>query len=214
MSTVVLEKMNLDIFGINFEIFQANEPITSKFILENKVVIVRTGTVIKEFIYKKDVLSLFDIYFPGEIICLDPKYTNQFDMKLKSLETSSLCFLNTEALEQHKNLYSKYLKKRLNYLEDSNFFKQLLLTQRNPLKRVTLFILTIIKKKQLIVYDNIQLKINLSRKQIGLYLGLAEETIVRSFGQLSQLELIIINSKNYTIPNYKKLLDFYAGPHL
>ena len=214
MPSVVLERISLDQLELKFEIFQANELVLSKVLLENKILIVRTGSLFKELIYKKNKLSLFDIYFPGEVFCLDSNFMTPFDVKIKSLETSSICFLNASSVEQNKNIYCHYLKSRLNYLEDNNYFKQLLLTQRNPIKRVTLFFLTIIKRKQLIVYDDIQLKINLSRKLIGLYLGLAEETIVRSLSQLSQLNLIIVNNKNYIIPNYQELFNYYAESDL
>ncbi|WP_162262307.1 Crp/Fnr family transcriptional regulator [Legionella worsleiensis] len=209
MSKADLSTMQPDTFQLKSSIAHANEYIATDFIEKNQFIIVRTGAIIKEYIDSEGTASLVDIYFPGDIIAGNPEIAMSYSMRLKSVETSSLCYLNTYIFDTHHHLYTGFLKIRLKNLEESNAFKQLLLTYKDPIKRVLLFILTIVKKKHVFLCDDIEIKINLSRKQIGTYLGLAEETVIRSLRFLSELGLLHVNSKNFIIPQYKKLVQYY-----
>lgn len=203
-----------DSFSIISEVFHENQPIISKGFLDKKTAIIKTGIIVSNCIDANGIRSIHDIYFPGNIINHLPKTSQLHPIELKTIETSCLCFFNNELLEQHNALYIRSLKKQLDFFQDSNSFKQKIISQRNPAKRVALFILTIIEKKKFNIFDNIQIKINLTRQQIGIYLGLVEETIVRALRQLCQLELLEVRSKNFIIPKYHKLLDFYNSHNL
>lgn len=214
VSTEKSGSVNFYSLPITSEVFHENELILSKNLLNKRTAIVRAGILISNNKDSNGGCSLHDIFFPGDIISNVPKLTNIYKMELKTIETSCLCFFNNDMLEQHTNLYIRSLKKQLDFYQEANAYKHKLLSQRNPVKRVALFLLTIIEKKKLNTSESIQFKINLSRQQIGLYLGLVEETIVRALRQLSQLELLQVQSKNFKIPQHHKLLEFYKDPNI
>lgn len=209
MAKADLANMLQESIELHARIAHANEYISTDFIEKNQIIIVRTGAVIKEYADAKGSISLIDIYYPGDMIVDYSETEVHYTIRLKSIETSSLCYLNTSVFNITP-LYTEFLTIRLKNLEESNSFKQFLLVHKDPIKRVLLFILTIVKKKHAFLCDDIEIKINLSRKQIGIYLGLAEETVIRALRYLSDLGLLNVNSKNFIIPQYKKLINFYT----
>ena len=213
MSLVKAQNLNKGTYEISSHVMHENELISYEPDQEITNAIVRTGMLISNCKKTKKDPMIINMYFPGDVISYDAMKVNDCDqMEYKSIETSSLCFLDSAALQYHHSLQVDSLQKQLYFSNEGLMFKQMLLNQRNPMKRVAFFIINIINKKQLEEFDNIQLKINLSRKQIGMYLGLVEESIVRALRKLYQMDLLMVNTRNYLIPSYKKLLEFYKNP--
>lgn len=209
VSSVALEEGYLKALDIKSTVFHEHDVIDYTNALNNKIAVVRTGVIILNYKNNYKEPLLHEMYFPGDIIGPISKRLSLNQIELKPIETSSLCFFDNLLLEQQVNVYVHSLKKQLSFFQEIQMYNKMLLMQRNPAKRVALFLLTIIEKKKLVVYDNIELKINLSRLQIGFYLGLVEETVVRALRQLSQLELLKVSGKHFIISNYQKLSDFF-----
>ena len=209
VSRILQEDIEHNFLDIVSEVYHAYETIPLDNIIEENVAIVRTGAIISNYKNFNKEITLCDLYFPGDIIGFLPKVDDYSTIELNSIETSSLCFFKKDLLESHEKIYIDCLKKILAYFSENNLYKKKLLFQRNPEKRVAMFLLTIIEKKNLNSFDNIQFKINLTRMQMGLYLGIAEETVVRALRYLCLLELLEVKGKNFIIPQYKKLSAFY-----
>lgn len=211
ISSIKSETITISALDIISEVFHEHELVTLEDIIkEKKIALVRTGVFTTNSKNSNNEIILRDLYFPGDIIGFLPKTDEFSTVELHSIETSSLCFFYNDLLEKQTRIYIDCLKKIITYFSDNHNYKKKLLSQRNPEKRVAMFILTIIEKKKLNTHDNIELKINLSRIQIGLYLGIVEETVVRALRHLCLLKLLDVKGKHYIIYRYSKLLDFLA----
>lgn len=212
ISSIKSEPLIIASLDISSEVYHEQELVALEDIVkEKKIAVVRTGIFTTNSRNSNNEITLRDLYFPGDIIGFLPKTEEVSIVELYSLETSSLCFFYNDLLKKQTTIYIDCLEKIIRYFSDNNNYKKKLLSQRNPEKRVAMFILTIIEKKKLNTHDNIELKINLSRIQIGLYLGIVEETVVRALRHLCVLKLLDVKGKHYIIYRYSKLLEFMGG---
>lgn len=155
-------------------------------------------------------INITGFYFPGELIGLDAINRGHYISFVKALETSSVCALPYEQLEdlsgdikalrrQLMNLMSKEIQ------EDQELL--LLLSRKHAAERMAAFLLSLSLRYKQRGFSASEFNLTMTRSDIGNYLGLAIETVSRLFSTLQKNELIKVEDKLITITDHTKLME-------
>ena len=180
---------------------------------------VQSGSLKTQSPTKPGEEQILGFHLPGEIIgfdCLDNQMHNCSGI---ALEKSTVCIFH---LSELKNLSIKILKlhDRLFSLMSEEIEKAHLmmriLAKSNPEQRLASFLVNLSEKLK--ARDRLSdiFNLSMSRYDIGNYLGLADETVSRSFSKLREYQLIEAEGKKITILDYaalRKLSEYDLNMH-
>lgn len=144
------------------------------------------------------------LYLPGELLGLDAIHDNNHPCSAIALETTSLCEIPFNALEEisqhipglHHQLF-RIMSKEI--ASDQTLL--MLMAQKNAEERLAAFLVNLSSRLKQRNFSDIEFFLSLSRKDIGNYLGLTIETISRTFSQFQNKGLLETERK------YVKILD-------
>lgn len=150
-------------------------------------------------------------YLPGEILGLDGVESDVHTCTAVALETSTLCAF------PYKNLYE--ICKHVPALHDQMFRllgrelsheNQLLLTinKKNAEERIATFLVSLSARFKGLGYSATEFRLNMSRAEIGNYLGLTIETVSRGLNRFQKIGLISIQRKHIKILDLAGLRGF------
>lgn len=136
-----------------------------------------------------------------------------YPVSARALETTHVCrimFSQIETLslkdpELQRNIF-KLMSRQIH--ENQKLLSLLGKTQSE--KRVASFLLNLYNQRHSLPSET-QHKLTMSRKDIGNYLGITEETVSRSITKLSKSGLITISGKTYNITDTQKLIELIDG---
>lgn len=156
-------------------------------------------------------------YLPGEIIGMDGIATNHYSNSAIALETSAVCEIPFEKLEE---LSAKVpsLQRRFFQLmskEISNDQQLITLLSKNSAEeRIASLLLSISARNHHRGLASEEFYLPMSRSDIGNYLGLTIETVSRVMGRLNKQDVIALDKKHVVIKNMDKLraLSLQADP--
>lgn len=162
------------------------------------IFVVRSGSF-KTTIYTADGREqVTSFYFPGEFIGMDAIYQQQFTSTARALETSSICELSFERLQEFsaaipelQNQLMERLSKEL--LADKSLL--LSLGKKTAQEKLISFLLSLSKRFSERGYSAMSFQLTMSRGDIANHLGLAIETVSRLFTQLQEQQLLNIIGK-------------------
>jgi CRP/FNR family transcriptional regulator len=149
-------------------------------------------------------------YSPGEIVGLDSIGNNTYANTAYALEKTTVCAIDHSqlkflsqtmpSLQDHLwNLMSSEIRKNHQILRA--------IGQHSSEKRVAMLLLALSARYKLCHLSEDKFRLPMSRCDIGNYLGLALETVCRTFTHFQQLGVLEVNNKEIIVLNRAYLYD-------
>lgn len=150
--------------------------------------------------------QILDFYASGDILGLDGLPFNQHTSTAVSLETSSVCTIPLAKLEAaFEQLLPHWLMEfAMNKLtkESKNTY---LLGKKNANTRIASFLLKFAENNKVLGCSDTEFDLSMSRDDIGNYLGLASETVSRTFSEMRKNGCVKLDRRHVTIVDTEHL---------
>lgn len=156
------------------------------------------------------IINITGFFFPGELIGLDAISTGHNTSFVKALETSAVCALPFEILEELSGNIPSLRKQLLRIMSDEIMDDQellLLLSRKNAAERMAAFLLSLSSRFKQRGFSSLAFNLTMTRSDIGNYLGLAIETVSRLFSQFQKKGIISVSDKLVEIKNIDTLME-------
>ncbi|WP_438969627.1 fumarate/nitrate reduction transcriptional regulator Fnr [Methylophaga sp.] len=147
-------------------------------------------------------------YFPGEFIGMDAIYEQAYKSTAKSLESSSVCELPFEKLQEFSATMPQLqmqLMSRLSRELSGDKSLMFLLGKKTAEEKLATFLLSISKRFQDRGFSSKDFQLTMSRGDIANHLGLAVETVSRLFTRFQDDGLIDIQNKAISLRDAERL---------
>jgi len=153
------------------------------------------------------------LYLPGELLGLDAIHENIHPCSAIALETTSLCEipfntlenLSTKIPELHHQLFRIMSKEIAN---DQSLL--MLMAQKSAEEKLAAFLVNLSSRLKQRNFSETEFNLSMSRKDIGNYLGLTIETISRTFSRF-QSEGLLSTQRKYVNIHKLNELKILAG---
>lgn len=171
---------------------------------------VRSGSVKTFAITESGEEQVLGFHLPGEIVGLAGLDQSIHNCSSKALETSSICEMPLDDLEeiclQIPSLQKQLLK--LISREISQDHKMLLLlAKKNSDQRVATFLLSLSGRFKLRGLSSDSFILSMSRQDIANYLGLAVETVSRILTKFGEDDIVEVTRRSIRIIDHERLLE-------
>jgi len=147
-------------------------------------------------------------YLPGELLGLGAIHSGHHFQNAEALETTYLCLIPVEDLRR-LSVDHPQIQEQLIYLLSKQLNEQhkmvLHLGLKNATSRVAALLLNCSDRCADRGFSASDIKLNLSRQDIGSHLGLAVETVCRIFSQLKKEKLIDFKGRQIEILDFEAL---------
>jgi len=147
-------------------------------------------------------------HLAGELLGLDAINTNTHPCTAKALETTSVCEIPFERLEE-LGAQIPSLQRQLFKVMSREIFEEethtLLLGKRNAEERLAAFLLGISNRFKSRGFSATEFNLSMSRNDIGNYLGLAVETVSRMFTRFQEEGVLSVERKHVIIHDLERL---------
>ncbi len=165
----------------------------------NSIFAVRSGSIKTFTESEQGDEQITGLYLPGELIGLDAIHDSQHPCSAIALETTSLCELPFETLEElsstipelHHQLF-RIMSKEI--ASDQSLL--MLMAQKSADERLAAFLVNLSTRLKARSFSETEFNLTMSRKDIGNYLGLTIETISRTFSRF-QSEGLLSTQRKY-----------------
>jgi len=188
-------------------LFQAGSRFRSLYV-------VKTGSVKTYTPSEEGGEQVLGFHLPGEIIGLEAIQSGQHTCSGKVLETSAICEIPFQRLEE-LSLAIPSLQHQMYRLLSKEIGQEsemlMLLGKRNAEERLASFLLSLserFKKRGLSATD---FYLSMSRHEIGSYLGLAVETVSRLFTRFQEESLLSAERKHVQLRDMEGLKAIASG---
>lgn len=151
---------------------------------------------------------------PGELVGLDGLAGEQYSSTTVALETSSICELPFNRLEELCHQLPGLQKQMLRMLGKEITADQqllMLLGQRSAEERLASFLISLSLRYKERNLSASEFNLPMSRQDIGNYLGLAIETVSRLFAHFQEDKLLTVNRKQIRIIDQVRLKSIVTG---
>lgn len=169
---------------------------------------IRSGSVKTYNVASDGTEYVTGFYLPGEIIGLDAVATGVHPCGARTLETTSLCELPYDRLEDLSAVIPGVSKQLLRIMsQELHSEEQLLMmvgSQSAEARLVALF-LSLSSRFARRGYSATEFVLSMSRSDIGSFLGLAVETVSRLLKRLQEQGLIQVNHREIKLLEMEKL---------
>jgi CRP/FNR family transcriptional regulator len=182
---------------------KAGEHIFREGDISNALYVVRSGSVKSYLISNDGEEQVLGFYLPGDVFGLDGSEEHGRMSSAVTLETSTVCRLPIEDLDE--NGISKQLLRLTSsqLLRDHNLV--LMLARKDADGRLASFITDLSRRYQARGYSAMAINLSMSRQDIGNYLGLAVETVSRTLTRFQDSGLISVRRRSVEILDLKSL---------
>jgi len=169
----------------------------------NVLYVVRSGSV-KSYLTSNDgEEQVLGFYLPGDVFGLDCSEEHGRMSSAVTLETSTVCRLPIEDLDE-TGISEQLLKLTSSQLlRDHNLV--LMLARKDADGRLASFISDLSRRYQSRGYSAMAINLSMSRQDIGNYLGLAVETVSRTLTRFQDSNLISVRRRSVEILDLKCL---------
>ena len=150
-------------------------------------------------------------YFPGEFIGLDAINQQSYQSNAKALESSSVCelpFDNLQEIGKDMPQLQMQMLTRLSKELAGDKGLMLLLGKKTADEKLATFLLSLSKRFQERGFSATEFQLSMSRSDIANHLGLAVETVSRLFSRFQEEGLISIAGKALSLQNIEKLKQY------
>ena len=179
----------------------------------NSIYAVRSGALKSYCITADGDEQVLGFALPGELVGLDGLAGENFSSTTVALETSSVCELPFNRLEELCHELPSLQRQMLRLIGKEITADQhllMLLGQRSAEERLASFLLSLSVRYKNRGLSADEFNLPMSRQDIGNYLGLAIETVSRLFAQFQDKKLLTVSRKQIKIidrPRLKSIVD-------
>jgi len=188
-------------------LFRVNDPFTS-------VYAVRSGAVKTITISENGDEQVTGFYLPGEVLGMDGLATNIHSNSVLALETSSLCEIPFNRLEELSVQLPSLQRHFLQLMSREITQEQQMITmlnKNNAESRIASLLLSISARNSSRNLSASSFLLPMSRTDLGNFLGLTIETVSRSFARLQKNNLVNVDKKEITIKDIAALQHLAKG---
>ena len=182
-------------------LFSANERFENVFAI-------RSGSLKSYTISEDGIEQITGFHLPGEIVGLDAITDHQHPSFAKALETSSICAIPFEKLEelsrQMPGLQQQLFKVMSQEIREDQEL-MMLLNKKAADERLAAFLINLSQRFGRRGLSSSVFHLTMTRSDIGNYLGLAVETVSRLFTKFQQKQYIQVQDKEITIVDIDSL---------
>lgn len=175
---------------------------------------VRSGALKSYCITEDGDEQVLGFALPGELVGLDGLAGEHYSSTCVALETSSVCELPFNKLEELCQRLPSLQKQMLRLLgKEITSDQQLLmmLGQRSAEERLAAFLLSLSTRYKVRGLSANEFNLPMSRQDVGNYLGLAIETVSRLFAHFQEEKLLTVNRRQIKITDHAKLKSMVDG---
>lgn len=169
---------------------------------------IRSGSV-KTYVSTGDGrVQITGFHIAGELLGLSALATRQFSSEACALETVSVCKVEIERLDEIAQKIPSIQYQMLRIMsgqirQDEELL--LLLGKRSAEERLAEYLIGLSRRFASRNYSGTEFRLSMSRLDIGNYLGLAEETVIRILKRFQEAGLIGIDGRNICLHNVPQL---------
>lgn len=174
----------------------------------SKIYAIRAGTIKTYTLTNEGEEQITGFYFPGELVGLSGFANNQYPVSAKILETTTVCELPYERLDELSGQLPELRRQMLRSMGKEICEEQqmmLLLSKKNAEQRIATFLTKLSQRFKARGYSETSFRLSMSRNEIGNYLGLAVETVSRIFTRFQRASLIQVEGKEIHINDIAQL---------
>ncbi|MBD3671555.1 MAG: fumarate/nitrate reduction transcriptional regulator Fnr [Gammaproteobacteria bacterium] len=149
-------------------------------------------------------------HLTGELLGLDAISNNYHPCTATALETTSVCEIPFERLEELGHQIPSLQRQLFRVMSREIFTEEnhtLLLGKRNAEERLAAFLLSVSNRFKSRGFSPNEYNLSMSRNDIGNYLGLAVETVSRMFTRFQESGLLTVERKHVVIHDLDRLHD-------
>ena len=168
----------------------------------NSIYAVRSGSIKTYTESEQGDEQITGLYLPGELLGLDAIHSHQHPCSAIALETTSLCeipFNNLEELSEKIPSLNHQLFRIMSKEIASDQTLLMLMAQKNAEERLAAFLVNLSSRLKQRNFSETEFFLSMSRKDIGNYLGLTIETISRTFSRFQNDGLLTTQRKYVNI---------------
>ncbi|MDO8890837.1 MAG: helix-turn-helix domain-containing protein [Sulfurimicrobium sp.] len=188
-------------------IFSVGEPFRAVFAI-------RSGSVKTSVLTDDGRVQVTGFHISGELMGLNSLVANRYNSEARALETTSVCEVPferyEELVEQVPGLQQQMIRimsQEINHHQEM----MLLLGKKRAEERLASFLVNLSLRLKHHSQPAEELKLSMSRSDIGNYLGLAEETVCRVITRFEEESLIATQRRNVRLIQPDRLLEISRG---
>lgn len=189
-------------------LFNAGDPFGA-------IYVPRTGALKTLHVDTKGTQAIVGFHLPGELVGLDGIADNRHTLTAQALETTSVCRVGFDELEQVARQVPS-LQRQLSRLMSKEFLRAeqhlLMIGNRAAEEKVAIFLLSLSKRFENRGFSRTTFNLPMARIDIAAYLGLASETVSRVFSTLREAGLMDVEGRLVTLKDFKTLGEMTGQP--
>ena len=188
--------------------YKRGQPLFSTDSAFKSLYVVRSGSFKTTISASDGREQVTGFYFPGEFIGLDAIHEQEYNSNAKALESSTVCELpydNLQELGQEMPQLQLQLLSRLSKELSGDKGLMLLLGKKSAEEKLATYLLSLSKRFKERGFSATDFQLSMSRGDIGNHLGLAVETVSRLFSRFQEEGLIVITGKSISIQDMEKM---------
>lgn len=171
---------------------------------------IRSGSV-KTYVSTGDGrVQITGFHIAGELLGLSALASRQFSSEASALETVSVCKVEISRLDEVAQKIPSIQYQMLRIMsgqirQDEELM--LLLGKRTAEERLAEYLVSLSRRFASRNYSGTQFRLSMSRLDIGNYLGLAEETVIRILRRFQEAGLITTDRRNVHLNDIQRLVS-------
>lgn len=172
-------------------VFHAGEPF-------HCVYAVKSGSLKTHLTVDGGGVQVAGFHLPGELLALDAVGSGSYQYAASALETASLCEVPFDRLEELGLLVPSVQRQMVRLMSGQirhDLFLQVLHCRKSAEARLAAFLLDLSARFARRGFAAAEFRLSMSRGDIGNYLGLAKETVVRVFRRFENRGLVSMARK-------------------
>lgn len=182
-------------------LFQVGDPFQA-------IYAVRSGSI-KTYVPTEDGYEqVTGFHLPGELVGLDAIHADTHPCAARTLETTSVCEIPFERLEELSERIPTLRHQLLKIMSREILHEQsllMLLGKKNAEERLASLLLSLSGRYQQRGFSATEFNLSMSRNDIGNYLGLVVETVSRLFTRFQDEGLLTVQRKHIRILDPERL---------
>ncbi|MCW8853442.1 MAG: helix-turn-helix domain-containing protein [Gammaproteobacteria bacterium] len=155
-----------------------------------------------------ETAQILDFNIPGELIGLDALNAETYLHRVIASENSSICEMDLEVLKKLDDKFIDFQSSLILALANKVRLEQhqsLLISAKSAEHRLAIFLIGLSSRFQQHGLPATQFKLPISRKDIANYLGMAAETVARTFKAIEDKGLIESHARNVKLVKIEEL---------
>lgn len=175
---------------------------------------VRAGSFKSYLVTDDGVEQVTGFYLPGEVLGFDGVGTNRHTCNVVALETSSVCeipFDRLEELSRHLPSLQHHLFQLMGRQIAVDHQMMITLSKKNAEARIATLLVSLSQRYSRRNLSARALRLPMSRMDIGNLLGLTIETVSRTFSRLHKIEVIEVDGREVVIRDQQRLNELCQG---